>query len=94
MARMVHCVKLGREAEGLDFPPYPGELGKRIYEQISKEAWQQWLRQQTMLINEYRLVLTDPKARRFLEQEMEKFLFGEGSAPPEGYVPPGTGRGG
>jgi Fe-S cluster biosynthesis and repair protein YggX len=85
---MVHCVKLGQEAEGLDRPTYPGELGKRIYENISKVAWQQWLRQQTMLINEYRLTPIDPKARKFLEEQMEKFLFGEGSAPPEGYVPP------
>jgi Fe-S cluster biosynthesis and repair protein YggX len=85
---MVHCVKLGQEAEGLDRPPYPGELGKRIYENISKVAWQQWLRQQTMLINEYRLTPIDPKARKFLEEQMEKFLFGEGSAPPQGYVPP------
>ena len=63
MARMVQCVKLGREAEGLDFPPYPGELGKRIYEHVSKEAWQQWLKHQTMLVNENRLSLADPRAR-------------------------------
>ncbi len=85
---MVHCVKLGREAPGLPRPPYPGELGRRIYEQVSREAWQLWLRHQTMLINEYRLSALDPKARKFLEEEMEKFLFGEGSRPPEGYVPP------
>ncbi len=89
MTRMVHCVKLGREAEGLDRPPYPGELGKRIYENVSKEAWQAWLRQQTMLINEYRLTPIDPKHRQFLEQEMEKFFFGEGSEPPKDFVPPG-----
>lgn len=88
MSRTLHCVKLDREAEGLDFPPYPGELGKRIYEQVSKEAWQMWLKHQTMLINEYRLTPVDPKARQFLEQEMEKFFFGEGSAPPQEYVPP------
>jgi len=88
MTRMVHCVKLGREAEGLDRPPYPGELGKRIYENVSKEAWQAWLRQQTMLINEYRLTPIDPKHRQFLEQEMEKFFFGEGSEPPKDFVPP------
>ena len=74
MTRMVNCVLLGKEAEGLDRPPYPGELGKRIFENVSKEAWQQWLRQQTMLINEYRLTPVDPKAREFLEQEMEKFF--------------------
>lgn len=88
MARKVHCVKLGREAEGLDAPPYPGELGRRIYENVSKEAWQQWLRHQTMLINEYRLTPIDPKARKFLEEQMEHFFFGEGGQRPEGYVPP------
>jgi Fe-S cluster biosynthesis and repair protein YggX len=85
---MVKCVKLGREAEGLDYPTYPGELGKRIYENVSKEAWQMWLNHQTMLMNEYRLNPLDPKARKFIEQEMEKFFFGSGSKPPEGYVPP------
>ena len=89
MAHMVKCVKLGREAEGLDFPPYPGELGKRIYENVSKEAWQQWLKHQTMLINEYRLTPIEPKARKFLEAEMEKFFFGTGSQAPQGYQPPG-----
>ena len=88
MTRMVNCVKLGREAEGLDRPPYPGELGKRIFESVSKEAWGLWLRQQTMLINEYRLTPVDPKARKFLEEQMEKFFFGEGAAAPEGFVPP------
>ena len=87
MARMIKCVKLGKEAEGLDRPPYPGELGKRIYEQVSKEAWQMWLRQQTMLINEYRLSPVDPKARKFLEEQMEKFFFGEGAETPPDYVP-------
>jgi Fe-S cluster biosynthesis and repair protein YggX len=85
---MVKCVKLGREAEGLDYPTYPGELGRRIWENVSKEAWQQWLGRQTMLLNEYRLSPIDPKARKFLEAEMEKFFFGEDSRPPEGYVPP------
>ena len=88
MTRMVQCMKLGKEAEGLERPPYPGELGKRIFENISREAWQQWLGQQTMLINEYRLTPFEPKARKFLEEEMEKFLFGEGSALPEDFVPP------
>ncbi|HOB63216.1 MAG TPA: oxidative damage protection protein [Candidatus Competibacteraceae bacterium] len=88
MARMVKCIKLGVEAEGLDRPPYPGKLGQRIFENVSKSAWQQWLRQQTMLINEYRLTPFEPTARRFLEERMEQFLFGAGSAPPEGYVPP------
>ncbi|HPE74037.1 MAG: oxidative damage protection protein [Candidatus Competibacter phosphatis] len=88
MARMVKCVKLGIETEGLDRPPYPGEMGKRLFEQVSKAAWQQWLRHQTMLINEYRLTPFEPKARQFLEEQMEQFFFGEGTAPPEGYVPP------
>ena len=90
MVRMVKCIKLGVEAEGLDRLPYPGELGQRIFANVSKLAWQQWLRQQTMLINEYRLTPFEPKARQFLEQQMEQFFFGEGTAPPEGYVPPPT----
>lgn len=88
MSRTVHCVKLDTEAEGLDFPPYPGALGQRIFEQVSKQAWQQWLAHQTMLINENRISPRDPEARKFLEAEMEKFLFGEGSDRPAGYVPP------
>ena len=88
MTRTVQCAKLGRQAEGLDFQTYPGELGKRIYENVSKEAWRQWLAHQTMLINEYRLTPVDPSARKFLEEEMEKFFFGEGASAPEGYVPP------
>lgn len=88
MTRMVHCIKLGKEAEGLDRIPYPGELGKRIYENVSQQAWQMWLGHQTMLINENRLTPIEPKARAFLEAEMEKFFFGEGSALPEDYVPP------
>jgi len=88
MARMVNCVLLGKEAEGLDFPPYPGELGKKIYEGVSKEAWQKWLKHQTMLINEYRLTPVDPKARKFLEEEMDKFFFSGGSTKPEGFVDP------
>jgi Fe-S cluster biosynthesis and repair protein YggX len=87
---MVQCVKLGREAEGLDRPPYPGELGQRIYEQVSKEAWQKWLAHQTMLINEYRLVTFEPKARQFLVGEMERYFFGAGSKPPGGFVEPGA----
>ena len=90
MSRTVHCVKLNKEAEGLDFPPYPGELGKRIFENVSKEAWRAWLGHQTMLINEYRITPIDPKARKFLETEMEKFFFGTGSQSPEGYVPPSS----
>ncbi|PWV58839.1 oxidative damage protection protein [Plasticicumulans acidivorans] len=88
MSRIVNCVMLGREAEGLDRPTYPGPLGQRVFENVSKEAWQLWLRQQTMLINEYRLTPIEPKARKFLEEEMEKFFFGSGASVPEGYVPP------
>jgi len=88
MSRTVQCVLLGREAEGLDRPPYPGELGQRIYEQVSKEAWRQWLAHQTMLINEYRLVVIEPDARKFLREQMEQFFFGGGVAKPEGFVPP------
>ena len=88
MTRMVHCTKLGHEAEGLGFAPYPGELGKRIFANVSKQAWSQWLAHQTMLINENRLSPLDPNARKFLEIEMEKYFFGEGSAAPAGYVPP------
>lgn len=76
MSRLVNCVKLGKEADGLDRAPYPGDLGQRIYDNVSKEAWQQWIQQQTMLINEHRLSVIDPKAREFLEAEMEKFFFG------------------
>ena len=88
MSRMVNCVKLGREAEGLDRAPYPGPLGERIFENVSKEAWQQWLKQQTMLINEYRLSPIDPKSRTFLEEQMEKFFFGEGAETPPDFVAP------
>jgi len=83
MTRTVKCVKLGKEAEGLKMPPYPGELGKRIFDNVSQEAWKQWLGHQTMLINEYRLTPFEPKARQFLEQEMEKFFFGGGAVAPE-----------
>lgn len=88
MTRTVRCALLGEELPGLERPPYPGALGQRIYEHISQPAWQQWLRHQTMLINEYRLSVIEPKARRFLEEEMEKFLFGHGSGKPAGFVPP------
>jgi Fe-S cluster biosynthesis and repair protein YggX len=88
MTRMVQCVVLKREAPGLERAPYPGELGRRIYESVSREAWARWLSHQTMLINEYRLTPIEPKARKFLEAEMEKFFFGAGSETPEGYQPP------
>ncbi|MBM3367248.1 MAG: oxidative damage protection protein [Betaproteobacteria bacterium] len=88
MARMVKCVKLGREAEGLDRPTYPGPLGQRIYESVSKEAWAQWLKHQTMLVNENRLNLADIRARKYLAEQMEKHFFGEGADVAQGYVPP------
>ena len=88
MARMVQCIKLGTEAEGLDFPPYPGELGKRIWQQVSKQAWAEWLRQQTMLVNENRLNLADQRAHQYLARQMEKHFFGEGADVAQGFVPP------
>ena len=88
MSRTVQCVMLGAEAEGLPRPPYPGELGQRIFENVSRQAWQQWLSHQTMLINEYRLTPIEPAARKFLKEQMEAFFFGDGSSRPEGYRPP------
>ncbi len=88
MGRTVQCVKLGHEAPGLDFPPYPGELGKKIYEGVSKEAWQGWLKHQTMLVNENRLNLADARARKYLATQMEQYFFGTGGDRPAGYVPP------
>lgn len=87
MTRMVHCVKLGREAEGLDRAPYPGPLGQRIFENVSKEAWAGWIRFQTMLVNENRLNLADSQARKYLAAQMENYFFGEGAQMPAGYVP-------
>jgi Fe-S cluster biosynthesis and repair protein YggX len=87
MARMVNCIKLGKEAEGLDMLTYPGDLGQKIYDNISKEAWQGWVNHQTMLLNEYRLSPINPKDRKFLEEEMEKFLLGDGSSSVDNFVP-------
>lgn len=87
MTRIIHCIKLNKDAEGLTKPPIPGELGNKIYEQVSAEAWQLWIQHQTMLINEYRLSMLEAKSRAFLRDEMEKFLFGDGSEKPAGYVP-------
>ena len=84
---MIRCVKLGHEAEGLDFAPWPGELGRRVFEQVSKPAWAEWLAHQTMLINENRLNPLDLKTRAFLAGEMEKYFFGGGAEKPAGYVP-------
>lgn len=88
MARMVQCVKLGREAEGLDRLTYPGPLGQRIFDNVSKEAWQGWIKFQTILVNENRLNLADASARKYLLTQMENYFFGEGSQMPPGYVPP------
>ena len=88
MARMVQCVKLGCEAEGLDRPTYPGPLGQRIFENVSREAWQSWIKFQTMLVNENRLNLSDLQARKFLAAQMENYFFGEGAQMPQGYTPP------
>lgn len=88
MARTVNCIKLGRETDGLDFPPMPGELGKRLFENVSKEAWQAWTRQQTMIINENRLNLSDPQHRKYLVEQVEKHFFGDGAEQVAGYVPP------
>lgn len=88
MARTVQCVYLKREAEGLDTPVYPGELGKRIWDNVSKEAFEAWKRHQTMLVNENRLNLADARARQYLARQMENFFFGGGAEQPAGYVPP------
>ncbi len=90
MSRNVQCVLLKREAPGLDRAPYPGALGQRIFNEVSKEAWAGWVRHQTMLLNEYRLTPVDPKARKFLEAEMEKYLFGGGSEKPADFQAPGA----
>ena len=90
MSRSVYCLKLQKDAPGLIAPPYPGELGQKIFHNISQQAWQQWLSHQTLLINEKRLSLADPIARKFLATEMEKFLFGPGSEKPPGYMPKNT----
>lgn len=90
MTRMVQCVKLEKEAEGLERPTYPGELGKRIFDNVSKEAWAEWLKQQTMLLNEYRLTPIDPKHRAFLEEQMEKFFFEDSDVTPGEFTPPGA----
>ena len=90
MARMVKCVKFGREMPGLDEPPWAGALGHRIYENVSEEAWKMWLEHLKMIINEYRLYPADPEAQKIIEGQMEEFFFGEGAALPPGYVPPRT----
>jgi Fe-S cluster biosynthesis and repair protein YggX len=88
MARMVNCVKLKTEAEGLDFPPYPGVIGKQLYDSVSKQAWKEWLEHQKRLVNENRLNLADLKARKYLEEQMTRHFFGEGADQASGFVPP------
>ncbi len=88
MSRTVNCVKLGTEAEGLDYPPYPGAIGKRIFENVSKAAWKEWLEHQKRLVNENRLNLADIKARKYLEEQMVQHFFGEGADQASGFVPP------
>ena len=90
MTRMVQCSYLKKEAPGLTYSPYPGELGKRIYDNVSKEAFEAWKRHQTMLVNENRLNLADARARQYLARQMEQFFFGSGAEQPAGYVPPSS----
>ena len=87
MGKMVQCVKLGKEAEGLDKPPIKGELGQRVFDNVSKEAWKMWLEHSKMLINEYRIDLMSEAGQRVWMTELEKYFFGEGAKLPEGYVP-------
>ena len=91
MPRMVTCVKLGRELPGLEAPPFPGELGLRIFENVSEEAYRLWTRHATILINHYGLHPADPETRKMLRKEMEEFFFGENAQMPEGWVAPGAG---
>lgn len=88
MTRMVQCVKLKREAPGLDYPPYPGDLGVKIWQSISREAWEQWIDIQTRLVNENRLNLADARARKYLAEQMQQFLFEDADIEAQGYVPP------
>lgn len=90
MTRMVECVKLKREAPGLEYPPYPGNLGTRIWQQVSQEAWNQWLEIQTRLVNENHLNLADTRARKYLAAQMEAYLFEDGDVEAAGYVPPSS----
>ncbi|MBP6345343.1 oxidative damage protection protein [Neisseriaceae bacterium CLB008] len=87
MTRMVNCIKLGKEAEGMAFPPLPNDLGKRIFENVSKEAWEGWINYQTMLINENRLSLADARARQYIAQQMEQYFFGDGADSIGGFTP-------
>jgi Fe-S cluster biosynthesis and repair protein YggX len=88
MTRIVHCIKLDQEAEGLEFPPLPGAVGQKIFENVSREAWQQWLRLQTMMINENRLNMADPQHRNYLMEQVQAHFFGAGADQVSGYIPP------
>ena len=88
MAREIFCDYFKKELEGLDRPPYPGEIGQRIYNSVSKQAWKMWIEHQTMLINENKLSMVNPESRKYLQEEMNKFFFGEGSQKPKEYIPP------
>ncbi len=90
MARMVQCVKIGRELPGLEKPPFPGELGQRIYDNVSAQAWKMWEERQKMILNEYRLMPWQKEAQEIIARHMEDFFFGEGAALPPGYVPQQT----
>src|SRR6185503_13432510 len=94
MARTIHCAKFNQELPGLEEPPLKGELGERIYEKISQQAWDLWRPQSTLIINHYGLSMADPDARSLVRKQMEDFFFGEGAQMPEGWVPPGAGKGG
>ncbi|GAC1360182.1 MAG: hypothetical protein NVS4B12_27250 [Ktedonobacteraceae bacterium] len=93
MARTVYCVKLGRELPGLDKPPFPGPLGQRIYEQVSKQAYDMWPAQSTLIINHYSLNMADPESRKILREQMEEFFFGSDAKMPEGWSPEGVAAG-
>jgi Fe-S cluster biosynthesis and repair protein YggX len=92
MARMIRCVKLGREAEGMDKPPLKGEVGQRLYETVSKEAWKAWLEHSKMIVNEYRLDLVSPQGQKVWMDQLDKYFFGEGAALPPDYVAPKEGK--
>ena len=93
ITRMVDCVKLGRTLPGLEAPPFPGELGQRIYDNVSAEGYALWQPHMTILINHYGLNPADPETRRILREQMEEFFFGKDARMPEGWVPPGQGQG-
>lgn len=88
MARTVHCIKLNKDTAGMEFAPVPGPMGQKLYDSVSQEAWQEWLQIQTRLVNENRLNLGDPRARKYLMQQLEKYFFGDGIVEAQGFVPP------